>query len=296
MNGAARAAMPRLAVDPSSLLVLAGFLCMYLPLYWRAAHGLWLDEDQAQGALILVVAAWLFWQVRRPAFGGAAGAPSAWGGPLFALGLLAYAIGRAFDISILEFASQPAVAGGALLLVRGRRSLAAAWFPVVYLLFMVPLPGVLVDTLTGPLKQWISSIVVGLLYHAGYPIYRTGVVITVGQYQLLVADACSGLHSMFSLAALGTLFIWLRGRRSLTHHAIMLAAILPIAFIANVVRVIVLVLVTYHFGDEAGQGFLHGAAGIVLFVVAVLSLFALDVLLMRLPFERRRRSGAVTVA
>ena len=86
---------------------------------------------------------------------------------------------------------------------------------------------------------------------------------------MLVADACSGLHSMYSLSALGTLFMYIMARRSRLHNAIMLASILPIAFVANIVRVIVLVLITYHFGDEAGQGFLHGAAGMVLMLVAL---------------------------
>ena len=145
-----------------------------------------------------------------------------------------------------------------------------------YLIFMVPLPGTLVDAVTGPLKQWISLIVVDVLHAVGYPIARTGVMITIGQYQLLVADACSGLHSMFSLSALGTLFMYIMGRQSRWHNAIMLASILPIAFFANIVRVMALVLVTYHFGDEAGQGFLHGAAGMVLMLVALVFHFLLD--------------------
>ena len=65
-------------------------------------------------------------------------------------------------------------------------------------------------------------------------------------------------------------------RKSLAHNAVMVAAILPIAFTANIVRVIVLVLVTYHVGDEAGQGFLHGAAGMVLMMAALILFFALD--------------------
>ena len=104
------------------------------------------------------------------------------------------------------------------------------------------MPGILVDAVTGPLKQWISVIVVELLYDVGYPISRNGVILTIGQYQMLVADACSGLHSMYSLSALGTLFMYIMARRSKLHNVIMLASILPIAFAANIVRVIALVL------------------------------------------------------
>ena len=104
---------------------------------------------------------------------------------------------------------------------------------------------------------------------------------TIGRYELLVADACSGLNSMFSLAALGALFIHIMGRQSRLHTALLVLAIVPIAFAANIVRVVSLVLITYHFGDAAGQGFLHGAAGIVLMLVALLAFFALDWCLAR---------------
>ena len=169
-----------------------------------------------------------------------------------------------------------------LLLLKGSAALRAAWFAVTYLIFMVPLPGTVVDAVTGPLKQWISAIVVDGLYAAGYPISRTGVVITIGQYQLLVADACSGLNSMVSLSALGTLIMYMIGRTGLLHNAVMLVAILPIAFVANLVRVMVLVLVTYHFGDEVGQGFLHGGAGVVLVLISLAALFGLDFTVLRI--------------
>jgi exosortase/archaeosortase family protein len=78
------------------------------------------------------------------------------------------------------------------------------------------------------------------------------------------------------------------GRKSTLHHAIMLASILPIAFVANIVRVMALELVTYHLGDEAGQGFLHGAAGMVLMVAALLFFFGLDKLLDKALHEPRR--------
>ena len=171
--------------------------------------------------------------------------------------------------------------------MRGWAALRAFWFPVLFVAFMVPLPGVFVDALTGPLKQYVSEVTTQILHWAGYPIARSGVIITIGQYQLLVADACSGLNSMFSLSALGLLFMYLTARASLLHNAIMLASILPIAFAANIVRVMALILITYHFGDEAGQGFLHGAAGILLLIVALGILLVLDAVLAR-AIELRR--------
>lgn len=272
------------------LIALAGWAVMYAPVYWWAANGIWQSEEHGHGPLILGVLVWLFWTQRRSLLGAATQPSPALGWPLFLSGLLVFMLGRAFNISIFELGSQPLIAAGALLLMKGTPALRVAWFSIVYMVFMIPLPGIFVDAVTGPLKQWVSVIVEGLVYAAGYPISRTGVTIAIGQYQLLVADACSGLNSMFSLSALGTLFMYIMARRSKLHNAIMLASILPIAFAANIVRVIVLVLVTFHFGDEAGQGFLHGAAGFVLMLVALAIFFALDAALAAVA--RRVRSPA----
>jgi exosortase B len=269
------------AQAPEWLIALAGFAAMFLPVYWWAANSIWQSDDQAHGAIILLVVGWLFWEKKRAILDASARPAAATGWTAFVLGLLVYVVGRALGISILELAAQVPVVIGILLILGGWPAVRAAWFPLIYIVFMIPLPGILVDAVTGPLKQWISVIAENSLYAVGYPIARNGVMLSIGQYQLLVADACSGLHSMYSLSALGVLYMYIVARRSLTHNAIMLASILPIAFTANIVRVMVLVLVTYHFGDEAGQGFLHGAAGMVLLMVALLILIALDSVLVR---------------
>lgn len=267
---------------------------MYVPLYWWAAEGIWQTDEQGHGAIILVVVAWLFWTLRRQIDQAPAEPKALLGWALFLVGIFVYFVGRVFDISILGFSSQPLVMTGALLLLRGPAAVRAAWFPILYFIFMIPLPGMLVDALTGSLKSVIANIVEGGLYLIGYPIARSGVILSIGQYQLQVADACSGLHSMFSLSALGTLFMYVTGRKSKTHLVIMLLAILPIAFVANIIRVTTLVLVTYYLGDEAGQGFLHGAAGIVLMLVALCSLVVLDQILSKLAPVRPRAPAPIS--
>jgi exosortase B len=207
---------------------------------------------------------------------------------LLGFGLIMYALGRSQDIILFEVGSQIPVILGTLLITRGLSVARSLWFAIFFLVFMIPLPGFIVDAATGPLKQYISIIAEQALYSVGYPIARSGVTLTIGPYQLLVADACSGLHSMFSLSAMGLLYLYLMQHTSVTRNALIMAAILPIAFAANVVRVIVLVLITYHLGDEAGQGFLHGFAGIMLFIIALLFLFALDGLLGYVFPDRRR--------
>ena len=258
--------------------VLVGLLVLYVPTYHDLATGLWNSEEQAHGPIVLMVALFLIWQ-RRDMFlasdpGGEARPRAGW--ILLVFGLLLYALGRSQEILLFEVGSQIPVLLGVLLITLGGGPAKALWFALFFLLFMVPLPGFVVDAATGPLKQNVSVIAEQVLYALGYPVARSGVTLTVGPYQLLVADACSGLHSMFSLSAMGLLYLYLMGHGQWWRNAILIAAILPIAFFANIIRVMILVLVTYHLGDAAGQGFLHGFAGVLLFVVALLTLFALD--------------------
>ena len=140
----------------------------------------------------------------------------------------------------------------------------------------MPLPGPLVDRLTGPLKILVSFLSETILHAFGLPVARQGVILQVGQYQLLVADACSGLSSIFSLTALGLFYLHLVRPRHAWRRWALLGSVLPIAISANVIRVMVLMLITYFMGDEAGQGFLHGFAGMTLFIVALLLLLAMD--------------------
>lgn len=274
--------------------VAAGLLALYVPTYWMLAHGLWNSDDYAHGPIVLAVTLFLLWQQRAVFLSATPVAPPRGqvvaGWALLVSGLLAYALGRSQDILLFEVGSQIPVILGALLITLGAPAARALWFALFFLLFMIPLPGFFVDAVTGPLKQHISVIAEQILYAAGYPIARSGVILTVGQYQLLVADACSGLHSMFSLSAMGLLYLYLMQHTSRVRNLVILAAAIPIAFVANIVRVMVLILVTYHLGDEAGQGFLHGFAGIMLFVIGLLFLFLLDGLLGFVFPDRPRQS------
>jgi exosortase B len=263
------------------LPVLAGLLLLYVPVFYDFSMTLWQEDEYAHGPIILAVIIWLIWEKRSVLLAAAAEASPSKGFAVLSGGLLLYILGRSQDITIFQIAALAPILAGVVLAMRGRRAMLAMWFPILFVVFMVPLPGFLVDAVTGPLKRHISEIVEYVLYAAGYPIARNGVTLTIGQYQLLVADACSGLHSMYSLSALGLLFMYMTSRAGVIHNAIMLVSILPIAFAANIVRVMVLMLITYHFGDAAGQGFLHGAAGIVLLLAALCALISLDFLLAK---------------
>jgi len=269
------------------LPVVAGLLILYLPSFYDLAGTHWLKrDDHAHGPIILAVLLWLIWDKRQVLLTPAARTAPVWGFALLVLGLLFYVVGRTHDVISFEVGALVPILAGTLLAMRGRPALHAFWFPLLYIGYLVPLPGFLVDALTLPTKQGVSELAAQILYTAGYPVARSGVILIIGQYQLLVADACSGLNSMFSLTAVGLLYLYVANRESLLHNAMIVVSLLPIAFFANMVRVIALVLVTFYFGDAAGQGFMHWLSGLMLFVIALISILLLDSALAKLSKPR----------
>ena len=262
------------------LPIAIGLLALYGPTYYGLMTGLWSFEDQAHGPIVFMVVLYLIWQKREIFSPNSTNKPNLISGSIvFAIGLVCYIVGRSQDILLLDIGSQVFVFAGILLLTIGHKALTAMWFPLFFMLFMIPLPGIFLDAVTLPMKIGVSYFTELILFYFNYPIARSGVILQIGQYQLLVADACAGMHTLVSLEALGLLYLNLVKHDSVIRNISLAILIIPISFTANVIRVIVLTLVTYHFGDEAGQGFVHGFAGLVLFVVALMLIMSVDSLL-----------------
>lgn len=257
--------------------IIIGLLALYIPTYQQVFSSLWVTEDQGHGPIVLMVIVFLFWQKREHFSLSAADKPAPiLGGLTLVFGLLCYIAGRSQDIFILDLASQIFVLSGIFLLMRGLTMLKALWFPLFFIVFMIPFP---LDSLTLPMKMAVSYVTETILFWFDYPIAREGVILQIGQYQLLVADACAGMHTLISLEALGLLYLSLVKHDSLIRNVMLTLLIIPISFTANVIRVITLTLITYYFGDEVGQGFVHGFAGFLLFFVALMFIMTVDSML-----------------
>ena len=260
-------------------LPLLGFLLLYLPTYRELSSTIWATDEQGHGPIILMVTAWLLYAKRHVVAAAEVRPMPVLGWALMLLAMCMFAFGISQHIISAQTFSQIVVLVALLLIFRGKEALKAVWFPLFFLLFMVPLPEALVAAVTSPLKSAVSAVASNLLYYIGYPVGRSGVMLTVGPYQLMVADACAGLNSMFTLEALGMLYMNLMNYTNARRNVALAILLVPIAFCANIVRVMILVLVTYHFGDAAGQGFVHGFAGMVLFMVALVLMLITDKLL-----------------
>lgn len=256
--------------------ILLGLLAMYIPTVNHLFDTLWASDDQAHGPLILMIVIYLFWQKKDKFSINASNIETFMGMLLFLIGLFFYVVGRSQEIIALDLGSLIFVLTGLVLYFGGLGAVKLYWFLLFFLIFMVPIPGSILDAITLPMKTAVSYVATNILYWLDYPVARSGVIIQISQYTLLVANACAGMHTLISLEALGLLYLNLVRHDSLARNLSLALLIVPISFTANVIRVITLILVTYYFGEAVGQGFIHGFAGMLLFTVALILIMLVD--------------------
>jgi exosortase len=277
-------------VSPANIVFAIGLIVLALPTMVEVARVSWSTEQGGHGPIVLATGIWLLWRelkaAKPPIRPGRLLPGIAMLVPLMAIFTLARITGV---LEIEAFAMYGALIVGAYLLVGGA-VLRTIWFPLVYLAFTLPPPDTVVAAVTQPIKIHISEWAVALLYLAGYPVASSGVTIQIGQYQLLVAAACAGLNSIVTLGALCLFYVYLRHRSNFTAFLVVALAAIPVAMFSNFVRVIVLVLVTYYLGEAAAQGFVHDFAGLLMFAVALFTIFAIDQLATPLYSPRAARA------
>jgi exosortase len=266
-----------------------GAIALLLPTMIDVARLTWTTDQGGHAPIIVATGVWLAWRELRTAKARATLGNLSLGIPLFCVFLIAYVAARITGILEIEgFAMYATILSGIYLLVGGA-ILRAIWFPIVYLAAALPPPDTVVAAVTQPLKLMISSVAVDLLSALGFPIASTGVTIQIANYQLLVAAACAGLNSLISLSAICLFYAYIRHRSDWRGFLVVAALVVPVAVFSNFVRVLVLILVTYYFGESAGQGFIHEFAGLTVFLVALLTIFGADELFTKL---RRSNGGA----
>lgn len=262
--------------------VCVALIFAYAPAYAMMIDVLgWGSRDTSHGPLVLILVGWLIWQARDVFEHLRVNWSSVAGWLLLVVGCLMYALGYSQGFFFLLTLSQLPVLAGIVFLTLGKPGWRKLWFPVLFLFFLVPLPGSAMDPILLPLKATISSLVSNTLFLLGYPITNHGVIIYMGGYQLMVADACSGMNTIIALTGICLLYIHIFKPVSSAHSWILLLCAPLIAYFCNFTRVMCLALVTYHVGDEAGRTF-HTYAGLLELVVAYVTLFIVDLALRQL--------------
>lgn len=277
---------------PANLVLVLGLAALALPTMFQVARFSWSTEQGGHGPLVLATGGWLLW--RELQAGKAERRPGDLLPGALAVGgcLVIFVLARITGVLEIEAFAMYGVLISTAYLLFGGPLIRSIWFPLVYLAFTLPPPDTVVAAITQPIKIEISQLTVSLLHALGYPVASSGVMIYIGQYELLVAAACAGLNSIVTLAALCLFYVYLRHRSNFTAFLVISVAAIPIAMFSNFIRVLALVLITYYFGESAAQGFVHDFAGLVMFAVALLTMFGVDQIATPFfqRFERKLRS------
>ena len=230
------------------------------------------DSDHSHGFLVLPLAAYFTYQ-RRSRLRVTPLRPTTWGLCVVCGGLVIFAAGvAAADLFLARVSLLPVLAGCVLFLF-GAAHLRVLWFPLVFLMLMVPLPAIVFNDLTVPLQLIASHAGELALRTAGVPVVREGNVLELVGMRLEVAEACSGIRSVVALLTFALTFSQFSGPSRLRVVGLMLATV-PVAVLTNGARVAGTGLAAHLWGSAAARGFLHTASGTVAFCLAILTLVA----------------------
>ena len=240
----------------------------------------WYDDPASSHGLILIIAAAVVLWRRWGALRALPQAPANTGLAALAFALLIFVAGSlAGELFVLRIAMVAAV-GALVLSLYGARHLRTLAAPLGLLLLSIPLPAVIVTTLTLPLQLLASQIAAASLTTVGIDVARTGNILTLSNVSLEVADACSGLRSIVSLVAMVAVFKAL-GHVRTSHALLLVLATVPIAIVGNGLRVTGTGVLARLFGAGAARGFVHDLTGYVAFAVMCAVLVCVYRLMLR---------------
>ena len=272
-------------ITPRSLLWIAlaiAFVLLFFPTWlWMAERFDAPDSFYSHGWLIPLASGWLIWRQRQDVKRVPQRATLRglwWLVPCVALHLAATWLR-------LGFVSGFAMLGtlyGLVWTCWGGTMLWRLKFPLLFLLFMVPLPGVLLIAISFKMKLLAATFATWGLRGLGLAAVQAGSTIQVPGLSVIVDDTCSGLRSLISLIALSTMWIALLGPSSTRlQKLVIVASSIPIALVANMMRIITLVLLAAIYGHGIAEGFIHYGSGVVVFGIALVALAGMSRCLQR---------------
>jgi exosortase len=229
---------------------------------------LWLDKKEySHGFLIPLISGYVIW-LKRTELGKVTANPDIKGLFLFLSGIALLIMGNvAFEPYIRQFSLVITILGIIYFLL-GSEFFKMLLFPVGYLIFMIPIPYIIMNTIAVNLRLVDAKITYHFLHFMGIPIMRDGAKLELPNISLLVADLCTGILSIIALLALAVFYAYLTQRTNLARTALIFIAI-PVSIIGNMIRLIATVWLAYYFGHAVLEGVIHQFHGTVNFLITV---------------------------
>jgi exosortase len=266
-------------------------LALYMPVLGRLMRQWYDDANYSHGFFVPVFSGYLIWKKRRQ-IGAINTLPSVWGAIVVLSSIAVLYLGSLGSELFLQRISLVGVIAGLIVYFTGWRRLSAVAFPMVFLLFMIPLPAVIYNQIVFPLQLLASRFATSCLETLNlFPVLREGNLLILDGYTLEVVDACSGIRSLTSLVALAMGYSYLAERR-LGIRVFLVLAMVPVAIVSNGLRIVITGLLVNYFGISAAEGFMHSFSGWAIFLVSVMLLLGLHGLINTLS---RRTAAAATL-
>jgi EpsI family protein len=243
----------------------------------------WNNDDYSYCYLLPLIIGWIVWHKRESLAGLANGGTWAALAPL-AVGVLLYWLGEFGSEFYSQFLSSWFVALALCLLFFGWPVVRQLGFVFLLLFAMMPLPQFLNNKLTVQLQLMATQLGEALIRLMGMSVYREGNIIDLGFMQLQVVEACSGLRYLFPLIVLGLVLAYFT-RLRLWKKCALVAVAVPISLVLNALRIAVTALASKLLGPQVAEGFSHDFAGWAIFLMSFGLLYALSLVLARLPGE-----------
>ena len=267
------------------IIILLGFL--YADVVGTLVH-IWItDSDQAHGLLLVAVAGYLVFQRRRRLN---RIIPEVWAPGLFMM-VAALAFLLVGQVAVEYFVMRSSLIillSGIIGFLFGKNVLKVFLFPLFLLLLAIPLPAIVVNGLTLPLKALVSSLASEMLRAMGVSILQEGNILQTPKITLEVVNACSGIRSVFSLFVLALLFS--SDMDGYIQKAFLLILTIPLAIFTNALRITATGMLATHWDPKMALGFYHGFSGWVIFVLSLMMLLLLKRVITSMASRRNRKN------
>lgn len=252
-------------------LIILGWLLAFSPIL-PSLIGEWINHsDNSHGMLVPIICLYLIWRKKylleeEQANGSSSGLLIL----ITSMGLyiLSYTGGVAFVARLTLVSSLI----GIVIYIYGKNFFKIIAFPLIFAFFMIPIPYSIISIVAFPLQLFATNISAFIIRAISIPVYQEGNMLYFAQTQLEVAEACSGLRSLTALIMLSVLFVHLMEDEVWKKIFIILSAV-PIAIMANIIRVSGTGILAHFFGGQVARGFLHDFSGIMVFVFGLAVLF-----------------------
>lgn len=254
------------------LLVIGASLWLYSGVIARLVADWANDDNYSHGFLIVPLALYFVWERRRQVRA-LSPRPSVLGLFVVMASLAMLVVGMLGAEFFLSRASMLGVLAGAVLFLYGWQYLRIVAFPLAFLLLMIPIPAIIFNQIAFPLQLFASRFGVAVMQLCDVPVLREGNVIVLANTTLEVAEACSGIRSLISLLTLGIVYGYFSDSRTWV-RVVIAASTIPIAIVANGLRVAGTGVLSHHYGPETALGFFHTFSGWLVFLAAFGIMFA----------------------